>query len=84
MLLKLAMKFLPQQYKAYADLVMRMFERLDTKAERDAAIDYFITATHSDGYMSVGEGSHWLSMLGLIGRRKPKKADQEPAVAYTL
>ena len=68
---KFAMKFVPEEYKAYADVGMRMFEHLDTKAERDAAMDYFITAMQSDGYMSVGEGSHWLSMLGLIG--KPKK-----------
>jgi hypothetical protein len=71
MLLKLAMKFVPQEYKAYIDAGVRVFGHLDTKAERDAAMDYFITATKSDGYMSVGEGSRWLSMLGLIG--KPKK-----------
>ena len=71
MLLKLAMKFVPKEHKAFIEAGIRVFGNLDTKAEIDAAMDYFITATKSDGYMSVGEGSRWLSMLGLIG--KPKK-----------
>jgi hypothetical protein len=71
MLLKLVMMFVPKKYRAFIDAGVRVFGHLDTKAEIDAAMDYFITATQSDGYMSVGEGSRWLSMLGLIG--KPKK-----------
>ena len=70
MLLKLAMKFVPKEHKAFIEAGIRVFGNLDTKAEIDAAMAYFITATQSDGYMSVGEGSHWLSMLGLIGKRK--------------
>jgi|TARA_R110000765_G_scaffold2717_1_gene8497 hypothetical protein len=71
-MLKLLLSILPAQYKAYVDIASRMFERLDTAEERNAAIQYFITATESDGYMSVGEGSRWLSMLGLLGKPKPK------------
>ena len=70
LVIKFVMKFVPQEYKAYAEAGVRVFGNLDTKAERDAAMAYFITATQSDGYMSVGEGSRWLSMLGLIGKRK--------------
>jgi hypothetical protein len=71
MLLKIVMIFVPKKYRVFIEAGMRVFGNLDTKAEIDAAMDYFITATQSDGYMSVGEGSRWLSMLGLIG--KPKK-----------
>jgi hypothetical protein len=70
MLLKIVMIFVPKKYRAFIDAGVRVFGNLDTKAEIDAAMDYFITATQSDGYMSVGEGSRWLSMLGLIGKRK--------------
>ena len=68
---KFAMKFVPKEHKALIEAAMRVFGNLNTMAEIDAAMDYFITSTKSDGYMSVGEGSRWLSMLGLIG--KPKK-----------
>ena len=68
---KFAMKFVPEEHRAFIEAGVRVFGNLDTKAEIDAAMDYFITSTKSDGYMSVGEGSRWLSMLGLIG--KPKK-----------
>ena len=78
-LFTLLLKLMPQEYKAYADGGIRIFQHLDTKDERDAAIGYFITATQSDGYMSVGEGSHWLSMLGVIGRPKQKKAKETEA-----
>ena len=67
---KFAMKFVPEEHRAFIEAGVRVFGNLDTKAEIDAAMAYFITATQSDGYMSVGEGSHWLSMLGLIGKRK--------------
>ena len=69
---KFAMKFVPKEHKALIEAAMRVFGNLNTMAEIDAAMDYFITATQSDGYMSVGEGSHWLSMLGLTGKPKSK------------
>ena len=34
MFVKLAMKFLPQEYKDYIDVVTRIFQRLDTHEER--------------------------------------------------
>jgi hypothetical protein len=73
------LKLVPKEYKAYADVGIRIFQHLDTKDERDEAMDYFITATQSDGYMSAPEGSRWLSMLGLIGRPKQKKAKETEA-----
>ena len=78
-LFTLLLKLMPQEYKAYADGGIRIFQHLDTKDERDEAMDYFITATQSDGYMSAPEGSRWLSMLGLIGRPKQKKAKETEA-----
>jgi hypothetical protein len=70
MLLKFAMKFVPQEYKAYADVGMRMFEHLDTKAEREDAANFLITSLESDGYLSVGEWGKFGGKLGIIGKRK--------------
>ena len=88
MLLKTLLAVLPPQYRAYITLGLRMCRNLNTAAERTAALDYFMTATESEGYMSVGEGSRFLSMLGLIGRPKsgPKArimVAEEPVVSPT-
>jgi len=72
MLLKLAMKFVPQEYKVFADVGMRMFEHLDTKAEREDAANFLITSLESDGYLSVGEWGKFGGKLGIIGKRKSK------------
>jgi hypothetical protein len=84
MLLKLAMKFLPKQYKVYADVGMRMFQHLNTKAEIEDAANFLVTSLKSDGHLSVVEWARFGGKLGIIGRRKPKKDDQEQAVAYTV
>jgi len=73
-LLKLVIRFLPQQYKAYADVGMRMFEHLDTKAEIEDAANFLITSLESDGYVSVGEWARFGGKCGIIGRTKPKTA----------
>ena len=70
MLLKLAMRFVPQEYKAYADVGMRMFEHLNTKAEIEDAANFLITSLESDGYLSVGEWGKFGGKLGIIGKRK--------------
>ena len=84
MFVKLAMKFLPQEYKDYIDVVTRIFQRLDTHEERKAAIATLVRMQKSDGYISAPEWTKWGSQLGVIGKRKGPKAQQpDPAVAFT-
>jgi len=46
---KFAMKFVPKEHKALIEAAMRVFGNLNTKVEFDAAMDYFIMVTQSDG-----------------------------------
>ena len=78
-LLELLLKLMPREYKAYADVGFRMFERLDTKAERDKAIDYLLESLKSDGYLSVPEWSKFGGMCGILGKPKQKKAKETEA-----
>ncbi len=48
-----------------------MFERLDSKEERAAAVSYFLEASKSDGYMSAPEWAKFGSKIGWVG--KPKR-----------
>jgi hypothetical protein len=70
MLLNLVMKFLPQEYKDYIDVTMRIFQRLNTAEERKAVIASLIRIQKSDGYISATEWTVWGSQLGVIGKRK--------------
>ena len=84
MFVKLAMKFMPQEYKDYLDVVTSIFQRLDTHEERKAVIASLIRMQKSDGYISAPEWTKWGSQLGVIGKRKGKKAQvPEPIVAPT-
>jgi len=74
---KFVMKFVPPRYKKeaqkaqmYADVGMRMFEHLNTKAEIEDAANFLITSLESDGYLSVGEWGKFGGKLGIIGKRK--------------
>ena len=83
-IVKFAMKFLPQEYKDAIDVMGRIFQRLDTHEERKAAIASLIRMQKSDGYISAPEWTKWGSQLGVIGKRKGKKAQApEPVVAPT-
>jgi len=73
MFVKLAMSLLPEQYKAYADTGMRMFEHLDTREEIKDAANFLIDSLESDGYLSVGEWARFGGMVGILGKPKPKK-----------
>ena len=70
MWLKFVMKFLPQEYKDYVDVTLRIFQRLDTADERKAVIASLIRMQKSDGYISAPEWTKWGSELGVIGKRK--------------
>ena len=82
-MLQFILKFIPKDYKAYADVGVRMFERLDTKVERDKAIDYLLESLKSDGYLSVPEWARFGAMCGIIGKPKKKVKETEVIVAPT-
>ena len=82
-LLKLILKLIPKEYREYIDLATRIFQRLDTAAERRDAVMFLINAQTDDGYISVPEWTQWGSKLGIIGKQKKAKA-QEPVVAHTV
>ena len=69
--MKLARMFMPPEYKAYADVGMRIFEHLNTKAEIEDVANFLIDSLASDGYLSVGEWGKFGGKLGIIGKRKP-------------
>ena len=68
----LALKLLGGEYKVWLDLVQRMSKNLDTAAERQAAIDYFVQAQESGGQLTVVEWSHFGKLLGVLGNQQKK------------
>ena len=67
---KLAMRFLPKEYKIWLDLAQRMFQNLDTAAERHRAVDFFIKAHQSGGQLTPPEWSRFGNLLGVFGKKK--------------
>ena len=67
---KMLLGFLPKDVRTMVSVGLRMMSRLNTAEERQAAADYFIEASTSDGYMSAIEWSKWGSMIGWVGRPK--------------
>ena len=59
------LKFLPEDKSNMLELGMRIVASLDTKAERQAAIDYGIQML-DDGKVSVGEWAKFGSKLGIL------------------
>ena len=59
------LKLLPEDKRKMLELGMRIVASLDTKAERQAAIDYGILMLE-DGKVSVGEWSKFGSKLGIL------------------
>ena len=83
-LYKLAMAFMPKEYRSYIDLVWRIFQRLDTAEERAFVVNSFLEKQKSDGYISGKELLQWGRDAGLTTKRKGKKAQTpEPLVAHT-
>ena len=69
-MLALLRQFLPERYKAYVTLGLRMFDNLNTAEERNAAIKYLLESTESDGYCSVTEWAKFGKLTGFVGKPK--------------
>ena len=72
----LLMKMLPVEYRNLIALGQRLFENLDTPAERAAVIDK-INASFTDGKISVGEWASIGKSLGLLTGPDRSKAKRE-------
>ena len=59
------LKLLPEDKRKMLELGMRIVASLDTKAERQAAIDYGIQML-DDGKVTVGEWAKFGSKLGIL------------------
>ena len=76
-LLKMVRPFLPSDLKSLVDLMVRIYESLDTPAERKAAFDYGATML-KDGKVTVPEWATFGGKLGILtGNGRPKKSSRE-------
>ena len=69
-MLALLRQFLPERYKAYVTLGLRMFDNLNTAEERNEAIKYLLSATESEGYCSITEWAKFGKLTGFVGKPK--------------
>ena len=69
-MLALLKQLLPEKYKAYVTLGLRLFNNLNTAEERNAAIKYLLEATESGGYCSITEWATFGKMTGFVGKPK--------------
>ena len=61
------LNLLPKEYKQMVTLAQRIISQLDTKEERQDALEYGI-AMMEDGVVNVGEWSKFGSKLGILGK----------------
>ena len=61
------LNLLPKEYKQMVVLAQRIISQLDTKEERQDALEYGI-AMMEDGVVNVGEWSKFGSKLGILGK----------------
>ncbi len=57
---------LPVRYRGLIEVGQRMFQRLDTQAERDAAIAAFLRMFDDDGKVDIIEWSQWGKQVGIF------------------
>ena len=76
-LLKMVRPFLPSDLKSLVDLMVRIYESLDTPEERKNAFDYGATML-KDGKVTVPEWATFGGKLGILtGNGRPKKSSRE-------
>ena len=61
------LNLLPKEYKQMVTLAQRIISQLDTKEERQDALEYGISMME-DGVVNVGEWSKFGSKLGILGK----------------
>lgn len=69
-MIKLLLGLLPSKYKAYLNLVMRLFNNLNTLDEVKNAISEFDGYIGSGGVMTVVEWTKWGKTIGIFRSQK--------------
>ena len=76
-LLKMVRPFLPSDLKSLVDLMVRIYESLDTPEERKKAFDYG-AGMMKDGKVNVSEWATFGGKLGILtGNGRPKNPSRE-------
>ena len=76
-LLKMVKPFLPSDLRSLVDLLVRIYESLDTPEERKAAFDYGAEML-KDGKVNVAEWAKVGGKCGILtGNGRPKKSSRE-------
>ncbi len=69
---------LPKKYRIYAEVGLRMFDRLNSTAEIEAAARSFLTKM--DNGMTVIEWSQWGKEIGILGKHEEHDVPVAPTV----